>query len=100
VEVIRMRIVLSALGLAAVLLIAHSFRGVPAIAQAPGGDWVPFTAGQTLRLTVDLPGGVVNCKVTQVLNGFIGCARDDQRRQSTDQWINLRNVQTITPSER
>lgn len=95
-----MRIVLLVLGLAAVLLIAHSFRAVPAIAQAPAGDWLPFTAGQTVRLAVDLPGGVVICKVTQVQNGFVGCARDEQRRQPTDQWINLRNVQTITPSER
>jgi hypothetical protein len=94
-----MRIVLAALCLAATLLIAHSFRA-PIKAQVPTGDWLPFTAGQTVRLTVDLPGSVVHCKVTQVVNGFIGCAKDDQRRQPTDQWINLRNVQTITPSER
>jgi len=95
-----LRIVLAALCIAATLLIAHSFRAVPIKAQVPTGDWVPFTAGQTVRLTVDLPGSVVHCKVIQVVNGFIGCAKDDQRRQPTDQWINLRNVQTITPSER
>ena len=95
-----MRIVLSALTLAAVLLIAHSFRAVPALAQASAGDWIPFTSGQTVKLSVDLPGGIVICKVTQVQHGFVGCARDEQRRQSTEQWINLRNVQTITPSER
>ena len=95
-----MRIVLAGLCLAAVLLIAHSFRAAPVKAQAPAGEWVPFTAGQTVILTVDLPAGTVHCRVTQVVNGFIGCAKDERRRQPTDQWINLRNVQIIAPSER
>jgi hypothetical protein len=93
-----MRIVVSALGLAAVLLIAHSFRAAPANAQV-AADFYPFTAGQTVVLSVDLPDGTRQCRVTGVVNGFIGCARDEQRRHS-DQWINLRNVQTITRPER
>jgi hypothetical protein len=95
-----MRIVLAALCLAAFLLISHSFRVAPANAQTQPEDWIPFTGGQTVRLIVDLPGSVIVCKVTQVQNGFIGCARDQQRRQSTDEWVNLRFVERIEPSER
>jgi hypothetical protein len=50
-------------------------------------------------MEVDLPGGVTVCKVTQVQNGFIGCARDEQQRRP-EQWVNLRFVKIITPRER
>jgi hypothetical protein len=95
-----MRIVLLALCLAAVVLIVHSFRAAPVKAQSEVGDWSPFTAGQPVTLHVDLPASVIPCKVTQVVNGFIGCAKDEAKRQSTGQWINLRNVQRITPGEK
>ena len=79
-------------------LVRYSFRAVPVSAQT-AGDRLPFTAGETLRLEVDLPGSVIGCNVTQVQNGFIGCGRDDQQRRP-DQWINLRFVKVITPRER
>jgi len=49
-----------------------------------------------VRLKVDFQfkGGRV-CNVTQVVNGFIGCAADQQTPMG---WINLRNVQEITPA--
>jgi hypothetical protein len=90
-----MRTFLAAVFIAILALGGYSYRAGPVSAQVPG-DWLPFTAGETLRLEVDLPGGVFNCKVTQVQNGFIGCARDDQQRRS-EQWINLRFVKVITP---
>ena len=80
---------------AILVLVGYSFRAAPVSAQT-AGDWLPFTAGEVVRLEVDLPGGVFICKVTQVQNGFIGCARDDQQRQS-EQWVNLRFVKVITP---
>ena len=89
-----MRTLLAAVFGATLVLVGYSFRAAPVSAQT-AGDWLPFTAGEVLRLEVDLPGGVFNCKVTQVQNGFIGCARDDQRRQ--EQWVNLRYVKVITP---
>jgi hypothetical protein len=77
-------------------LAAYSLRTVPATAQAPG-DWVPFNSGETVKLSVDLPEGVIVCKTTQVVNGFLGCARDERLRQS-DRWINLRFIKDITPA--
>lgn len=88
-----MRTLLTAVFGAILVLVGYSFRAAPVSAQT-AGDWIPFTAGEVLRLEVDLPGGVFNCKVTQVQNGFIGCARDDQR---LERWINLRFVKVITP---
>ena len=90
-----MRTLLAAVFGAVLMLVGYSFRAVPASAQT-ASDWLPFTAGEVLRLEVDLPGGVFNCKVTQVQNGFIGCARDEQQRRS-EQWVNLRFVKVITP---
>jgi hypothetical protein len=78
------------------LLAAFSLRMVPATAQAPA-DWVPFNSGETVKLSVDLPEGVIVCKVSQVVNGFVGCARDERLRQS-DRWINLRFIKEITPA--
>ena len=46
-----------------------------------------------MRLKVDLPEGIRRCTVTQVLNGFIGCGGEG----TSPRWINLRNVQEITP---
>jgi len=94
-----MRLVLLALGVAAAVLIGYSFRAPSLNAQVPIEDWLPFTAGQTVTLSVDLPGSIITCKVTQVVNGFIGCAKDE-RQKSAERWINLRNVQTITPAGR
>ena len=88
-----MRTLLAAMFAAILVLAGYSFRAAPVSAQT-AGDWLPFTAGEVLRLEVDLPGGVFNCKVTQVQNGFIGCARDDQR---SEQWVNLRFIKVITP---
>jgi hypothetical protein len=90
-----MRTFLSAVFAAILVLVGYSFRAGPVSAQA-AGDWLPFTAGEVVRLEVDLPGGLIACKVTQVQNGFIGCARDDQQRRP-DQWVNLRFVKVITP---
>jgi hypothetical protein len=94
-EVMGMRTLLAALFGVLLVLVGYSFQAASVIAQVPS-DWLPFTAGETVRLEVDLPGGVFNCKVTQVQNGFIGCARDDQQRRS-EQWVNLRYVKVITP---
>ena len=88
-----MRTLLTAVFGAILVLVGYSLRAVPVSAQT-AGDWLPFTAGEILRLEVDMPGSVFNCKVTQVQNGFIGCARDDQR---SERWINLRFVKVITP---
>jgi hypothetical protein len=90
-----MRAFLAVVFIAIVGLAGYSSRAVPVSAQT-AGDWLPFTAGEVLRLEVDLPGGVFACQVTQVQNGFIGCARDEQQRRS-EQWINLRYVKVITP---
>ena len=38
---------------------------------------------------------LVICNVTQVIHEFIGCAGD---QQTPPRWINLRNVQEITPA--
>ena len=76
------------------LLIGYGARMVPLTAQSRDAEFLPFTAGQTVRLQVDLPEGGRRCIVTQVLNGFIGCGSGEN---STPRWINLRNVQEITP---
>jgi hypothetical protein len=98
VEVMSMRALIVVVGLAVLAIVGYSFRAVPVRAQT-AGDWLPFTAGEALRLDVDLPQGVLVCKVTQVQNGFIGCARDEQNK-TPERWINLRFVKVITPRER
>jgi len=72
---------------------------VPIEAQAPAAPWFAFNIGGTVTLSTDLPQGEIICKVTQVSNEFIGCARDDQNRWG-EQWINLRSVKVITPRGR
>ena len=52
-----MRTILTAVFGAILVLVGYSFRAVPVSAQT-AGDWLPFTAGEVLRLEVDLPGGV------------------------------------------
>jgi hypothetical protein len=76
------------------LLLGYAARTVPVSAQFRDAEFLPFNAGQTVRLQVDLPEGARRCTVTQVLNGFIGCAGEG----NTARWINLRNVQEITPA--
>ena len=58
-------------------------------------EFIPFSGGQRVRLKVDLPEGSRVCNVTQVVHEFIGCAGD---QQTPPRWINLRNVQEITPA--
>jgi hypothetical protein len=93
VEVITMRTSLAVLSLAVGVLVGYSFRTVPVNAQQAASDWLH---GETVRLSVELPGGTLACKVTQVHNGFIGCAGDHERRRG-DQWVNLRFVKFISP---
>lgn len=93
-----MRAFLAVVFIAILVLVVYSFRAASVSAQT-AGDWLPFTAGEVLRLDVDLPQSVIVCKVTQVQNGFLGCARDEQQRQS-ERWINLRFVKVITPRDR
>lgn len=76
------------------LLLGYGARMAPLTAQSRDATFLPFTEGQTVRLQVDLPEGARRCTVTQVLNGFIGCSGGDN---SSPRWINLRNVQEITP---
>jgi hypothetical protein len=97
-EVMSMRAFLAVVFVAIVGFVGYSFRAASVNAQT-ASDWLPFTAGEVLRMEVDLPGGVTVCKVTQVQNGFIGCARDEQQRRP-EQWVNLRFVKIITPRER
>jgi hypothetical protein len=94
-----MRKALAALFVAIGVLIGFSYRTISVNAQAQRGDWLPFTSGETVRLSTDLPEGIIICKVSQVQNGFLGCGPDEQRRRP-DRWINLRSVKEITPSER
>ena len=77
------------------LVLGYAGRTVPVNAQLRDAEFLPFNAGQTVRLKVDLAEGARLCVVTQVLNGFIGCATD---RNAPPRWINLRNVQEITPA--
>lgn len=81
------------------VLIGLSVRTTRVNAQAQPSDWLPFTRGESVRISADLPEGTFTCKVSQVQNGFLGCAPDDQRRRG-DRWINLRFVKEITPAER
>ena len=77
------------------LLIGYAGRAVPVAAQPQNADFLPFGSGQRVRLKVDLPEGNRVCNVTQVIHEFIGCAGD---QQTPPRWINLRNVQEITPA--
>jgi hypothetical protein len=80
------------------VLLGYGARMVPVSAQPRDAEFLPFNAGQTVRLKVDLPEGIRRCTVTQVLNGFIGCGGEGT---TPPRWINLRNVQEMTPlSER
>jgi len=90
---------LAVLFLAVGALVGYSLHTVPVKAQAPASDSFPFNIGGSVRLSVDLPQGEITCQVIRVENGFVGCARDDQERQSA-RWINLRYVKVITPRER
>jgi len=85
--------------LAVGVLVGYWFHSVPVKAQVPSSDFFAFNIGGSVRLSVDLPESELTCKVTQVANGFVGCARDDQKRQA-ERWINLRFVKVITPLER
>ena len=85
--------------LAVGVLVGYALHTVPVEAQVPQSEWFAFNHGEWVTLLTDLPQSVISCKVTRVENGFMGCARDDQQRQSP-QWVNLRFVKTITPRER
>ena len=74
----------------------YAMRGAPVSAQSMLGSWLPFTPGETVRFSmIEFPEGSVTCKVTQVINGFVGCAGEDTQRRN-DRWINLRFVKDIT----
>jgi hypothetical protein len=94
-EVMTMRKSLAAVLFAGGLVLGYAARTVPVSAQLRNGEFLPFNNGETVRLKVDLPESLRLCVVTQVLNGFIGCAAD---RTAPPRWINLRNVQEITPA--
>jgi hypothetical protein len=81
------------------VLIGLSIRTGLVNAQVQPADWLPFIAGESVRISADLPDGNIICRVSQVQHGFLGCARDDQRRRGA-RWINLRFVKEITPAER
>ena len=81
------------------VLIGLCVRTTRVNAQAQPLVWLPFTPGESVRIFADLPDGNITCRVSQVQNGFLGCARDEQRRRG-DRWINLRFVKEITPAER
>ena len=93
-----MRKSFAVLMLAVGVLVGYALRTVPVEAQVPQSEWFAFNVGESVTLFVDMPESQRACKVTRVENGFIGCARDDQRQSA--QWINLRFVKTITPRER
>jgi hypothetical protein len=44
-----------------------------------------FATGEVLTLSLNLPEGSVQCKVTGIKNEFIGCALGD----GPDRWFNL-----------
>jgi len=90
-----MRKSLAVVAVAGSLLIGYAGLRVPVGAQPQATEFLPFANGQRVRLKVDLPEGSRVCNVTQVVNGFIGCAAD---RTTPGGWINLRNVQEITPA--
>jgi hypothetical protein len=93
-----MRTSFAILFLAVSVLVGYSFHLIPLKAQVQASDPFPFNNG-AVTLSTDLPENDITCRVTGVLNGFVGCARDDQQRQAV-RWINLRNVRVITPRER
>jgi hypothetical protein len=90
-----MRKSLAVVAVAGSLLIGYAGLRVPVGAQPRDTEFLPFRDGQRVRLKVDLPDSSRVCIVTQVVNGFIGCAGD---RTTPPGWINLRNVQEITPA--
>ena len=95
-----MRKSFAVLFLAVGTLVGYSLHTAPVRAQAPAAsDSFPFNVGASVQLSVDLPQSQINCKVIRIDNGFLGCARDDQERQSA-RWINLRYVKVITPGDR
>jgi hypothetical protein len=98
VEVMAMRKTIAVLFVAVGVLIGFSFRTTAVNAQPQPGLWLPFSPGESVKLYVDLPEGVIGCKVSQVQNGFVGCARDEPRQ--AERWINLRFVKEIKPPER
>lgn len=87
-----MRTIIAVLCLVVGMLAGYSMRPVPAHAQA--SDWLPFNAGETVRLHVTLPESVITCKVTQVRFEFVGCA---ERESSPPRWVNFRVINEITP---
>lgn len=91
-----MRKSFAVLFLAVGALVEYSLHTVPIKAQVPASDSFPFSIGGSVSLSVDLPQGEITCQVIRVETGFLGCARDDQARQSA-RWINLRYVKVITP---
>jgi hypothetical protein len=87
-----MRTIIAVLCLVVGVLVGQVLRPAPTQAQSAG--WFAFNIGETVRLSTELPQGVVICKVTQVQNGFVGCAASQQQ---PDRWVNLRIVKEITP---
>ena len=93
-----MRMSFGVLLLAIGILIGYASRATPLGAQMLG-SWLPFTPGENVRLSVETSEGVIACRVTQVVNGFIGCTREDGIRR-VDRWINLQFVKEITRVDR
>ena len=60
-----------------------------------GGEGVVGPLRAALTITEPERRRLVICNVTQVIHEFIGCAGD---QQTPPRWINLRNVQEITPA--
>jgi hypothetical protein len=81
-----MRISAAALLVLVGMIAGYALRGAPVSAQSMLGSWLPL---------IDFPEGSTTCKVTQVINGFVGCAGEDTQRRS-DRWINLRFVKDVT----
>ena len=78
------------------MIAGYTLRGAPVSAQSMLGSWLPFTPGETVRFSlIDFSEAATTCKVTQVINGFVGCAGEDTQRRS-DRWINLRFVKDVT----
>jgi hypothetical protein len=81
------------------MLVGYSLMTTRVSAQPAAGNWVPFTAGEIVKLTVDFPEGLVTCTVSQVVNGFLGCSADQPGRRP-DRWINMRYIKEITRRDR
>ena len=78
------------------MIAGYALRGAPVSAQTVLGAWLPFNSGETVRFSlIDFAEASTTCKVTQVINGFVGCAGDDLQRRN-DRWINLRFVKDMT----